>query len=129
MRASVGLLDSRPILARVEAIPMHVQVATYKIDALSDEEFIDANQEFASMMNAVSGLLAKVWLKAPDGRVYGGVYLWRDREAYEDFIRSDLWASVLSDDSLTELETQDFAVMEELTKATQPGLPIFETAT
>lgn len=106
---------------------MHVQVATYEIDAIVDDEFIAANREFAAMMSAVPGLIAKVWLKAPDGNVYGGVYLWRDREAYEDFINSELWASVLSDDSLSELESRDFAVMDELTKATQPGLNLIDT--
>lgn len=104
---------------------MHVQVATYRIDPTGDEEFIEANQEFASMMSAEPGLLAKVWLKSPEGSVYGGVYLWRDREAYEAFIRSELWASVLEDDSLSELESRDFAVMEPLSRMTQPGLPIF----
>lgn len=106
---------------------MHVQVATYKIDETSDDEFIEANQEFAAMMSTVPGLLAKVWLKAPDGNVYGGVYFWRDREAYEDFIGSELWASVLNDDSLAELESRDFAVMQELTHATQPGLTLLGT--
>lgn len=106
---------------------MHVQVATYKIKEISDEEFIEANREFASMMSGVPGLLAKVWLKAPDGNVYGGVYLWRDRQAYENFIGSELWASVLDDDSLSDLESRDFAVMEELSKSTQPGLALFDS--
>ena len=105
---------------------MHVQVATYKIDDMGDDEFIEANHEFASMMSAVPGLIAKVWLTSPDGNLYGGVYLWRDRHAYEDFIGGDLWASVLNDDSLRELESRDFAVMSELTKATQPGLTVID---
>jgi hypothetical protein len=105
---------------------MHVQVATYRIDEIADEEFIEANLEFAAMMSAVPGLLAKVWLKAPEGNVYGGVYLWRDREAYEDFIGSELWASVQGDDSLFELESRDFSVMDELSRITQPGLAIVD---
>ena len=77
------------------------------------------------MMSDVPGLLAKVWLKAPDGSAYGGVYLWRDREAYESFIAGELWASVLADDSLSEFESRDFEVMEELSAATQPGVRLF----
>lgn len=103
---------------------MHVQVATYRIPEMSDAEFIEANQEFASMMANVPGLLAKVWLKARDGNVYGGVYFWQDRKAYEEFLGGELWASVVSDDSLSDLESHDFAVMEELTKATQPRLEV-----
>lgn len=107
---------------------MHIQVATYKLAEMSDEDFIEANQEFASMMCAVPGLLAKIWLKGPRGNVYGGVYLWRDRQAYEDFIAGDLWASVLSDDSLSELDSREFAAMDELTKLTQPGLSVVSEA-
>lgn len=105
---------------------MQVQVATYRIPAMSDEDFVDANREFAEAMAEVPGLLAKIWLKATDGSVYGGVYLWESREAYEDFAAGDLWASVAADDSLSELDSRDFEVMEELSRQTQPGLRLFE---
>lgn len=103
---------------------MHVQIATYRIDPTEDAEFIEGNRDFASMMTEVPGLLAKVWLKSPAGLVYGGVYFWRDRSAYEAFVNSELWASVQSDGSISELESRDYEVMEELTMMTQPELPI-----
>ena len=103
---------------------MHVQVATYRIDEMSDAEFTDANQGFAAAIAEVPGLLAKIWLKAPDGSAYGGVYLWRDRQAYEEFVGGELWASVVTDDSLSDLKSRDFGVMEELTRATSPGLQL-----
>lgn len=103
---------------------MHVQIATYTIDEVSDAEFIEANHEFAQMMSGVPGLLAKIWLKGSDGSTYGGVYLWEDREAYEAFVASDLWASVEQDDSLSRLDSRDFSVMEDLTRATQPRLEV-----
>jgi hypothetical protein len=61
---------------------------------VSDADFAKANQEFAKMMAAVPGLLAEVWLKNADEKVYGGVYLWQDREACESFLASVLWNSV-----------------------------------
>lgn len=103
---------------------MHVQIATYTIPETTDDEFAEANREFASMMAEVPGLLAKIWLKAPDGSEYGGVYLWRDREAYEEFVGGELWASVLGDESLSELRSRDYEVMEGLTGATQSGLKV-----
>ena len=103
---------------------MHVQMVTYRLsdDAVSDNDFVAANEEFAQMMTAVPGLLAKIWLKNAGENVYGGIYLWRDREAYDSFVASELWASVLGDDSVSDLESRDFAVMEELTRSTQPLL-------
>lgn len=54
---------------------MHVQIVTYRVEGVSDADFIEANKEFAEAMAAVPGLLAKVWLKRADGEVYGGLYL------------------------------------------------------
>jgi hypothetical protein len=105
---------------------MHVQVVTYRLadstGDVSDADFIEANKEFAEMMTAVPGLLAKVWLKNTDEKVYGGLYLWHDQEACESFLESELWESVVTDDSVTDLASHDFEVMEELTKLTEPRL-------
>ena len=106
------------------AVAMHVQVVTYRLADISDPEFIEANQEFAEMMAAVPGLLAKVWLKGPDGGVYGGVYLWQDRQACESFLAGELWGEVIKDESVLDLASHDYAVMDELTKVTQPGLKL-----
>ncbi len=103
---------------------MHVQIVTYRVEAVSDADFIEANREFAEAMAAVPGLLAKVWLKHPDGDVYGGLYLWRDREAYEAFLASELWGEALNDASMLDVVSADYGVMEELTRTTQPGLKL-----
>ena len=103
---------------------MHVQVVTYRLDEISDSEFNEANREFADAMAVVPGLRAKVWLKDPDGNTYGGVYLWEDRQACQNFLDSDLWGEVEKDESVMDLASRDFAVNEEMTKITQPGLQV-----
>lgn len=102
---------------------MHVQVVTYRLADVADPEFIEANQEFAEMMAAVPGLLAKVWLRGAED-VYGGVYLWEDREACENFLAGPLWAAAAADDSMLDLASHDYAVMEELTTTTQPRMKV-----
>jgi Putative mono-oxygenase ydhR len=103
---------------------MHVQLVTYRMAEISEPEFIEANKEFAEMMAAVPGLLAKVWLKGARDDIYGGLYLWEDRAAYESFLAGELWAEVITDDSMLDLASHDFAVMEELTRTTQPGMQL-----
>ncbi len=103
---------------------MHVQVVTYRIADISESEFIAANREFAEMMAAVPGLIAKIWLQGDGADSFGGLYLWQDREAYENFLAGELWAEALNDDSLLDLASHDYAVMEELTKTTQPGMAL-----
>ena len=103
---------------------MHVQVVTYRVEGVSNADFVEANREFAEAMAAVPGLLAKVWLRQPEGDGYGGLYLWRDREAYEAFLASELWAEALNDPSMLDLQAADYGVMEDLSRATQPGLKV-----
>lgn len=103
---------------------MHLQIVTYRMGEISESDFIEANQEFAHMMAAVPGLVAKLWLRGPDQDGYGGVYLWQDRDAFDNFLAGDLWAEVVMDDSLQDLTTHDFAVMDDLTRLTQPGLQL-----
>jgi hypothetical protein len=103
---------------------MHVQVITYRIAEVSDPEFNEANLEFAEMMKDVPGLLSKVWLTSDEPGVYGGVYLWRDRDSCEAFLASDLLAAVKADDSVHELVSHEYAVNEEMTKITQPVLQV-----
>jgi Putative mono-oxygenase ydhR len=105
-------------------VGMHVQVVTYRLADISDPEFIEANREFAEMMAAVPGLLAKVWLKGADDNVYGGLYLWDNQAACASFLSGELWAEVVNDDSVLDLAAHDFAVMQELTRTTQPGMKL-----
>jgi hypothetical protein len=103
---------------------MHVQVVTYRLADISDPEFIEANREFADMMATMPGLLAKVWLKDPDEKIYGGVYLWEDRQSCQNFLTGELWGEVLKDETVMGLTSHDYTVNDELTKVTQPGLKV-----
>jgi antibiotic biosynthesis monooxygenase (ABM) superfamily enzyme len=103
---------------------MHLQVVTYRIADINEADFIAANREFAEMMAAVPGLIAKIWLRGDGADSFGGVYLWQDREAYESFLAGELWAEALNDDSLLDLASHDYGVMDELTKTTQLGVAL-----
>jgi len=102
---------------RKMGILMHVQVVTYRMHDIAEPDFIEANREFAAMMAAVPGLLAKVWLRDTEENIYGGLYLWQDREACESFLTGELWAEVVKDDSVLDLASHDYA-------ATQPGMKL-----
>lgn len=101
---------------------MHLQIVTYRMREISEDEFIEANKEFAQMMAGVPGLVAKFWLRGPGEDGYGGVYLWKDRAAHDSFVAGELWAEVVNDESLLDLATRDHEVMDDLTTMTQPGL-------
>ena len=103
---------------------MHVQIATFALNGITEAEYHEACQEETSTFAAIDGLLAKTWLRNPDTSTYGAVYLWRDREAYEGYVSGEVWAAVAGDSSLTDVKSSEFDVFEDLTKATQPGVSV-----
>jgi hypothetical protein len=98
---------------------MHVQIINYQIQDLSEEDYLKLCNDIAPTFAAVPGLLAKVWLANPDTKTFGGVYLWRDREAMDQYAKTDLARSVATHPNLANVTSTDFAAIEEPTKITR----------
>lgn len=103
---------------------MYVQLVTFKLNGLSEEQYHDACREETGAFAELPGLLSKVWLRDADSAIYGGLYLWQDRESYEAYVAGDVFRSIQQDPSLTGVSSQGFDHFEDLTKATQPGLTV-----
>ncbi len=103
---------------------MHVQIITFRLVDMDDAGYRAACAEMAPAFAALPGLLAKVWLADPDAGTYGGVYLFRDREAMESYAASELFATVAAFPHFADITARDFAVLDDLTRMTQPDLEI-----
>ena len=66
---------------------MYVQVVTYALNGINENEYLDVASELASRFSAMSGLQAKIWLEDPDLHRYGAIYFWEDWETMELFLR------------------------------------------
>ena len=95
---------------------MHVQVINFQLKDLSDSEYRKVCDELAPAFAAVPGLQGKIWLANPEANTYGGVYLWRDQEAMQEFSKTELFKSVASHPNLAGLTSTDFAVIESPTR-------------
>ena len=102
---------------------MHIQIVTFAVSGLTEEGYLEAGAQLAP-----AGLLAKIWLAEPEGNGYGGVYLWRDRAAMEGYMASDLFQAIAAFPHFTHVASHDFAVHDDLTRVTQPGLPVLALA-
>jgi heme-degrading monooxygenase HmoA len=103
---------------------MHVQIVTYRLADISESEYLDAAHQTAPRFGSIPGLLAKVWLEDPSQEVYAALYFWEDEDAMERFLRSDLFEA--TNPEFDDVATDGFAVLENLTRATQPMLDIVE---
>ncbi|MDP8938058.1 MAG: YdhR family protein, partial [Actinomycetota bacterium] len=103
---------------------MHVQIVTFNLGRMSEGEYIDVASRLAPRFAGLPGLLAKVWLESPESGVYGAIYLWDDVEAMDRFLATDLFEGTNA--AFTNLTVDDFSVLENLTRATQPVLTLVE---
>jgi quinol monooxygenase YgiN len=98
---------------------MHIQVVNFQLRNINHEEYTRMCEEAAATFAAVPGLLSKVWLADPATNTYGGVYTWRDREAMEDYLKSELFQAVVDDPHLANVTSKVFAVLEGPTRVTR----------
>lgn len=107
---------------------MHVQIITFRLADMTEEGYRAACAQLAPAFAELPGLLAKVWLTDPATETYGGVYLFTDRAAMEGYAASDLFATVAALPNFVDMTSRDFAVYEDLTRVTQPGIEILAGA-
>ena len=103
---------------------MYVQVVTYGLAGIGEDDYLDVANRVAPRFSGMPGLLAKLWLGNTEEGRYGAVYLWEDREAMERFVRSDLFEAF--NPEFDEVAVEDFDVLENLTAVTQPVLQVLE---
>lgn len=101
---------------------MHVQTVTYRLNGISEDEYLDMADAVTTRFTAMGGLLAKLWLEGTDDGTFGSVYFWADAEAMERFSGSDLFEGTSSE--FADVTSTSFTVLENLTRATQPVMDI-----
>ena len=97
---------------------MHIQIINFHLKDVSEGEYSKLCDELAPTFASIPGLTSKIWLANSSTNTFGGVYLWRDRAAMEDFSKTELFRSVASHPNLSGITSKDFEVMEEPTRIT-----------
>ena len=97
---------------------MHVQIITFNLKGLNDEEYRYHCEAIAPAFAQLPGLVSKAWLANAETNTYGGVYLWMDRRSMEDYERSDIYGGMLANPHLERLVARSFPVIEEATGIT-----------
>jgi hypothetical protein len=98
---------------------MHVQVVNFRLKGIDDAGFRAMCDQLAPAFKDIDGMQAKIWLADPATNTYGGIYLWDDRAAMEEFARSDLFHAVLSHPNFADLTAHDYEVLEGPTALTR----------
>ncbi len=118
------LTDAVPAVGtgRTKGEAMHAQVVTFGLNGITEEQFQEASRADTPTFANLPGLLAKIWLRNPETNTYGGLYLWADQEAYERYIKGEVFNTIKADQNLENVESRDFGVFEDLSSLTMPKL-------
>jgi heme-degrading monooxygenase HmoA len=103
---------------------MHVQVVTFGLNGITEEQFHEACRADAPTFATLPGLLAKMWLRDPEANTYGGVYLWADQDAYERYVKGEIFSAIKADRNLKNVESRVFGVFEDLSAVTMQKLRV-----
>lgn len=98
---------------------MHVQIINFHLTGVSPAQYAALCDTLAPSFADVPGLVSKIWLADEPENTFGGVYLWRDRSAMEDFAGTPLYRSVVTHPNLANITSRDFAVMESPSRITR----------
>ena len=97
---------------------MHIQIVNFQLSGIDDAQYRAGSEEDAAVFADVPGLLSKIWLADQSTNTYGGVYLWRDRDAMDSFVESDLFRGIRSDPHVASVTSRDFSVLAAPTSIT-----------
>jgi hypothetical protein len=120
----LGVLSCWEMSTSTRGCGMQALFVNFNVPGKSVEGVVELLEPLVPAFSELPGLLAKIWLANGDDNRYGALYLWRDQEALDNFLASDLWKNVGSHPALANFDIRPFAVVEDFTKATQPGLVI-----
>jgi heme-degrading monooxygenase HmoA len=98
---------------------MHIQIVNFQLKDLTEEDYVKSCEQEAPAFAELPGLISKVWLADRETNTYGGVYTWRDRQAMENYMKSELFNAVATDPNLVSVTSKDFAVLERPTLVTR----------
>ena len=99
---------------------MQAQLITYHLRDISQAEYLQRMVEpDAPVLAKVPGLISKIWLADEEKNTFGGFYLWEDRTAMEDFMRSDLVKAVVSRPFVKDVSSVDFGVNQDASVITR----------
>jgi heme-degrading monooxygenase HmoA len=97
---------------------MHVQIVTFGLKGLSDEDYRAHCGAMAPAFSQLPGLISKTWLANAETNTYGGVYLWRDRRSMEAYEASDIFRGMARNPHFEGVGSHSFSVLETATAIT-----------
>jgi hypothetical protein len=87
--------------------------------SVAKSEYEELASSLAQAFGAVPGLTWKIWIMNPAEREAGGIYYFNDEDSLQQFLASELAASVEAHPAVSEFSAKTFEVMDAVTAVTR----------
>jgi hypothetical protein len=101
---------------------MYIQIINFRLKGVTEEDYAGLCDNLAPSYAAVPGLVRKIWLANSDTGTYGGVYVWQNKQAMEEFAATDLYSSVATHPNLDSITSEEFDVLPGPTQVTNGSI-------
>lgn len=112
----------RRAVALVAWLPVHALFVSYSLRASDPAQHAELCEQLAPAVAAVPGLLSKMWLANTETGRFGGFYLFASRAAFERYVASELFDTLMSAGSIHDVTTSEFSVAPIPTALTRGSL-------
>lgn len=90
---------------------MYVQIVKFGLDGMDEQQYGELCDALAPAFEAMDGLLTKLWLSDRGAGVFGGVYVWRDRQACAAYQASQVWRDVGAHPNLVDITSEEYELL------------------
>ena len=108
---------------------MHIQIINFRLEGMSEEDYRKLTETIAPAFANLPGLVSKTWLASSETNTYGGVYVWQDQRAMEDYKETDIYKGMATNPLFEDMVVKDFAVLEGPTRLTRGSAEVAPPST
>src|ERR687893_925593 len=98
---------------------MHIQIITFSLKGISEEDYAKLAESVAPTIAAMPGLVSKAWLANSQTNTYGGADIWQDRKALEAYAETDIFKAMATNPHFEGFTVKDFGLLENATLLTR----------
>lgn len=99
---------------------MNVLVIRFKLAGISASDYLAMTEKVAPTVAQAPGLVQKAWLANDEDGVYGGAYIFTDRESIEAYLGSEIGQGIRNSGLFEDLSIEVFDTIEPATSITFP---------
>jgi hypothetical protein len=96
--------------------------------SVSSTEYEQAANSLVAQFEKLDGLVWKIWILNEEKKEAGGIYMFKDQTALDNYLAGPLAKTVTSHPALSNFSVKPFAIMEDSTKTTRGPIRLSSNA-